>query len=142
MKKKKNEELDTKIENLENQLRRAVADYANLQRRFEEEKKEVIKFANTDLLIRLIPAFDTLFLAEKFVVNEGIKLTIKKLEDSLRELGVMRVKTVGEAFDPSFMEAVETVEGEDDEVIEEVTPGFSLYGKLLRAAQVKVGKKV
>src|SRR4051812_7600503 len=56
-------ELKERIEDLENQLMRAVADYRNLEKRFEDEKREYVKFANRDLLIRLIPAFDTLFLA-------------------------------------------------------------------------------
>ncbi len=137
-----NEELKKKIEDLENQLKRAVADYRNLEKRMDEEKREFVKFANRDLLLRLIPAFDTLFLAEKYVSDEGIKLTIKHLQDALLEVGVSRVKTVDEMFDATTMEAVTTEEGEENKVLEELRPGFTLNGKLVRPAQVKVGKKV
>jgi molecular chaperone GrpE len=133
-------ELKTRIEDLENQLKRAVADYRNLEKRFEDEKRDTIKFANRDLLLRLIPAFDTLFLAEKYVADEGIKLTIRHVKDSLRDVGVEQVKTVGADFDPSTMEAVTAEEGEENKVIEELRPGFTLNGKLVRPAQVKVGK--
>ncbi len=143
VKKKKDEvkELKERIADLENQLLRAVADYRNLEKRLDEEKKEFVKFANRDLLLRLIPAFDTLFLAEKYVVDEGIKLTIKHLQESLRDVGVERVKAVGEEFSPESMEVVTTEEGEENKVLEELRPGYTLNGKLVRPAQVKVGKQ-
>src|SRR4029079_13264629 len=117
-------ELKAKVEDLENQLKRAVADYRNLEKRFDEEKREFVKFANRDLLLRLIPAFDTLFLAEKYVADEGIKLTIKHLQESLREVGVEKVKTEGQEFDVQTMEVVTTGDGEDGKVLEELRPGY------------------
>ena len=142
-KKKRDEkiELKQKIEDLENQLLRAVADYRNLEKRTEEEKREFVKFANRDLLLRLIPAFDTLFLAEKYIADEGIKLTAKHLQEALREVGVEQVKTDGEMFDAETMEAVTTEEGAENKVLEELRPGYTLNGRLVRPAQVKVGKK-
>ena len=140
-KNKQTEQLEEKIKNLEEQVARAVADYRNLEKRLEDEKREFVKFANRDLLLRLIPAFDTLFLAEKYVSDEGIKLTIKHLQEALRDVGVERVATDGEMFDPEFMEAAATDEGEENKVLEELRPGFTLNGKLVRAAQVKVGKQ-
>lgn len=141
--KKKNDEVEKlkeKVEDLENQLKRSVADYRNQEMRFNEEKKEFVKYANRDLLLRLIPAFDTLFLAAKYVTDEGIKLTIKNLENALSEVGVERIEVEGKPFDPSVMEVVTTGEGEDDMVLEELRPGFMLNGKLVRPANVKVGK--
>ncbi len=133
--------LEQRIESLEDQLKRAVADYRNLEKRMEEERKETIKFANKELLMRIIPAFDTLFLAEKYVADEGVKLTVKVLQDALRDVGVERVAIEGQDYNPAVMEAVVTVEGEDNKVLEELRPGYTLYGKLIRPAQVKVGKQ-
>lgn len=138
---KKTEILEKRIEDLENQLKRAVADYRNLEKRFEDEKKEVIKFANKDLLLKLFSAFDSLFLAERYVEDEGLKLSIKKLNDVFSDIGVKRIKTIDEMFDPSFMECVDVVEGEENKVKEEVRPGFTLFDKVLRPAHVRVGKK-
>ncbi len=134
-------DLKERVEDLENQLKRSVADYRNLEKRLDDEKREFVKFANRDLLLRLIPAFDTLFLAAKYVTDEGIKITIKNLQDSLAEVGVQRVETEGQEFDPSVMEVVTTGDGEENMVLEELRPGFTLNGKLVRPAQVKVGKK-
>jgi molecular chaperone GrpE len=133
------EELKRKVTELEEQLLRSVADYRNLEKRVDEEKREFVKFANRDLLLRLIPAFDTLFLAEKYVADEGIKLTIKHLQESFKEVGVERVETSGKEFDAQIMEAIATGEGEEGKVLEELRPGFTLNGKLVRPAQVKVG---
>ena len=130
-----------RIADLEDQLKRAVADYRNLEKRLEDEKREFVKFANRDLLLRLIPAFDTLFLAEKYVTDEGIKITIKHLQESLRDVGVEKIQTEDQIFNPETMEALSTSEGEENKVLEELRPGYTLNGKLLRPAQVKVGKQ-
>ncbi|HVZ67015.1 MAG TPA: nucleotide exchange factor GrpE [Patescibacteria group bacterium] len=134
-------ELKERIEELDNQFKRAVADYRNLEKRFEEEKRETIRYANRDLLLNLIPAFDTLFLADKFTTDESVKLTVKHIQDILQRVGVERVKTDGADFDPIVMEAVATEKGTDGKVLEELRPGFTLNGKLIRPAQVKVGKE-
>ncbi len=140
-KKKKSEEaLEEKITDLENQLKRAVADYRNQRMRFEEEKREFVRYANRELLIRLLPAFDTLFLAEKYISDDGIKITIKHLRESLKDVGVEQVRTEGEMFNAEQMEVVTTDTGEENKVLEELRPGYLLNGKLVRPAQVKVGK--
>ncbi|OGH10890.1 MAG: nucleotide exchange factor GrpE [Candidatus Levybacteria bacterium RIFCSPHIGHO2_01_FULL_36_15] len=138
---KKVEELNKRIDDLENQLKRAVADYRNFGKRIEEEKQEFIKFANRDLLLRLFPAFDAFIIAEKYVKDEGLKLTLKKLTEVLKDAGVERIEVQGKEFDPLLMECVDTIEGEENKVTEEARPGFTLYGKTLRPTQVKVGKK-
>lgn len=135
------EHLEQKICNLDNQLKRAVADYINLQRRVEDEKREVIRFANRELLLALLPAFHSLFLAGKHTQDQGVQLTIKSVLEVLKSAGVERVKTEKQKFNAEFMEAVEVVDGQDGVVVEEVRPGFTLYGKLLTPAVVKVGGK-
>ena len=133
---------EQRIAELEEQLARTVADYRNLEKRFDDEKREFVKFANRDLLLRLIPAFDTLFLAEKYVTDEGIKITIRHLQESLRDVGIEKIQTEDQIFNPETMEALSTSEGEENKVLEELRPGYTLNGKLLRPAQVKVGKEV
>lgn len=146
MKDKKNqqikiEELEKKVFDLEDQLKRAVADYQNLEKRTEEQKREIVRFANKELLLQLLPAFDTLFLADQYIQDEGLKLSIKKLLEVFKNTGVERIETEGKDFNPAFMECVDTQHGEENKVIAEVRPGFTLFGHVLRAAQVKVSKK-
>ena len=132
-------EVDPKVAEFEDKYLRAVADYRNLEKRVAEERLEYIKFANRELLERLLPSFDTLFLAERYVQDDGLKLTIKTLYDALDQVGVKRVETESKRFNPDTMECIETVDGEEEMVIEEVRPGFTLFEKTLRPALVKVG---
>src|SRR5665811_1135759 len=146
MSKKKNEEKEEKkdksrekCDEFENQLKRSLADYKNLEKRVAKDRGNWIKLANKQILIRLLPALDALLLAEKHTKDEGVSLSIKTFIDALREEGVERIEVKGKDFDPLLMECVQVVEGEEGKVIEEVKSGFILYDKVLRPAQVIVG---
>ncbi len=134
------EQLENRIAELEEQLKRAVADYRNLERRSSDERIEAIKFANKQLIEALLPAFDTLFLAGKYTTDESIKLTIMRITEVLKENGIEKIDTNDAQYNAVEMECVEVVEGEKDKVTEEIRPGFKVNGRLIRPAQVKVGK--
>lgn len=129
------------FKNLENQLKRALADYQNLEKRIAEERSIWIKIANKDLLLKLLPGLDSLILAEKHTQDEGVKVSIKHFIDILGEVGVKRIETEGKDFDPNLMEAVSTTSGDEGKVIEEVRAGYTLFDTILRPAQVVVGKE-
>ena len=133
-------EENTELSNLENQLKRALADYQNLEKRIASEKSSWILASNKNLLLRLLPGLDSLLLAEKHTQDEGVKLSIKHFIDSLEAEGVKKIETVGRTFDPNFMEAITTQEGEEGKILEEVRAGYMLYDSVLRPAQVIVGK--
>lgn len=140
---KRNEtkELQERAQNLENQVKRTLADYQNLEKRVKEERSEFVKSANRDLLLRFLPTLDTLNLAQKHVDDEGLKLSIQQFLDALKEEGVQKIETIGAHFDPKTMEAVEVEEAEEGKVLEEIRAGYTLNGEVLRPAQVKVGKQ-
>lgn len=140
MKKHEKKVEQTELENLENQLKRALADYQNLEKRIAEEKAGWIKISNKDLILRLLPGIDNLLLAEKHTQDEGVKLSIKHFLDALENEGVKKIETEGRDFDPKLMEAVGTIKGEDNKVVEEVRSGYMIYDSVLRPAQVMVGK--
>ncbi len=129
------------LENLENQLKRALADYQNLERRIEENKRDWILSSNKDLILKLLPGIDNLVLAEKHTQDEGVKLSIKHFLDTLENEGVRKIETLGLDFNPKFMEAVDTAQGEEGKVLEEIKSGYTLYDQVLRPAQVVVGKQ-
>ena len=141
----KNKVLDEKqkeFANIENQLKRALADYQNLEKRVAEEKISWIRLANKDLLLRLLPGLDSLLLAQIHTQDEGVKVSIKHFLDILQEVGVEKIESLGKDFDPKFMEAVTTREGEEGKVVEEVRSGYTLNGAVLRPSQVIVGKNL
>lgn len=133
------DERDEQIKDLDDQLKRAVADYRNLERRSFEEQREAIRFANKHLVEALLPAFDTLFLAGKYTNDESVKLTITRLLEVLKDNGIEKVDTKNVKYNAETMEGIEIVNGEKDMVVEEIRPGFTVNGKLIRPAQVKVG---
>jgi molecular chaperone GrpE len=135
------EELRTRVIELEDQLKRAVADYRNLENRVSIEKQDFVKYANKNLVEQLLPAFDTVLLAEKYTDDQNFKITVKHILDVLKNAGIERVETVGKDYNPETMEAIEIVEGEKEKVVDETQPGFVLYGKVIRPARVKVGGK-
>lgn len=125
----------------ENNYKRALADYQNLQKRVANERQDWLKLANKELLLRLLPVLDTIMLASKHTQDQGIKVTSSMFLDTLKAEGITKIKTEDEKFDPATMECIETQEGEEGKVLEEVRTGYLIHDKLLRPAQVKVGKK-
>lgn len=134
------EEKNIELENLENQLKRALADYQNLEKRIAQEKSEWIKMANKDLILRLLPGLDSLILAKKHTKDEGVIVSIKHFLDVLEAEGIKKIETEGQEFDPKTMEVVSTTEGKENIVVDELRAGYTLYGTVIRPAQVVVGK--
>jgi len=129
--------------------KRERADFLNYKKEEFERVEGIIRYANENLILKLLPIVDNFYLAEASIPLalkedkwiEGFLQIKKQILDFLKKEGVERIKTVGEKFDPRFMEAVEEKEGEEEGiVVEEVQAGYTLYGKLIRPAKVRVGK--
>jgi molecular chaperone GrpE len=126
---------------------RAQADFLNFKRRNEQERLEFNKFANTNLLLGLLPPVDDLERALAAIPPEfadqnwvaGVRLVERKFKSSLESLGVKPILALGMAFDPNFHEAVREDKGPEGMVIQEFQKGYTLNGKLLRPAKVVVG---
>ncbi|MFA6215263.1 MAG: nucleotide exchange factor GrpE [Patescibacteria group bacterium] len=130
---------------------RAKADYLNLKKDTEKRQVELIQFANAALIAELLPIFDHFKLALKHVPDDqkdsdwviGFFHIKKQFDDFLKNLGIEEIKTVGEKFDPEFHEAVVHEENQDfetDVIFEEVKSGYTLHGKVIMPAKVKVAK--
>lgn len=133
---------DKEIEDIKNRLARTLADYSNLQKRVEEEKKVLVKFANANLLIKFLVVLDSLEEAAKHVQDEGLDLSIRKFKEVLASEGVKEIEAEGKDFDPNLHEAVDLVEGkEDGKVVEVLGKGYAFEDKVLRPVRVKVTKR-
>ncbi len=128
------------VDEWKNKYLRALADYQNLEKRTQEEKQEIRKFAAEVVIARLVPAIDSLAKAKEHLKDTGLDLAYKELETALADLGVTKIDVIGKPFDPHIMECIEVVEGNDGMVVEETLPGYMLHEKIVRVAQVKVGK--
>ncbi len=131
--------LKTKNQELENQVKRVLADYQNLEKRVAEQRRELIMSANKDLLLKILPILDTLVLASKHSQDQSLQVSIQQFLDVLKNEGITKIKTENEDFDPNTMEAIGTKKGEEGKIIEEVRSGYMIGDKILRVAQVIVG---
>lgn len=136
----KTSECEQRVQNLENQLKRALADYQNLVKRVGEERRDWIKSANKDIILRLLPILDTLILARKHDASEGFSVSIKQFQQALKDEGVEKIETEEKQFDPHIMECVQMEKGEEGKVLEEIRAGYKMGDKVLRPSQVKVGQ--
>lgn len=124
--------------------RRALADYHNLLRQTAREKEEFNQFAKEMFLQEILPVYDNLRISLQHINQEtsnnswleGIKHIIKQFKNVLENMGLEEIYTEGEKFNHNTMEALE---GRGDYVVEEVTPGYKLNGKIIRVARVIVG---
>ncbi|MFH1995655.1 MAG: nucleotide exchange factor GrpE [Candidatus Omnitrophota bacterium] len=127
---------------------RAHADIENAKKRLEREKTDILKFAGSEFVYKLLPILDNLEIAMKHAkeakdlksVQEGMTMIQLDIRKFLTELGVEKVKALGEKFDPLRHEALEFVSGggEEDTITEELQSGYTLNGKLICPAAVKI----
>jgi molecular chaperone GrpE len=131
--------LDEQIKDLNNKWKRALADYQNLEKRFEQEKKEFVKFSNAALLDKLLGVLDDLQRAEKHINDKGLSIAIDQFKSVLKTEGVEEIEAKGQEFDPELMDCVDVVKGEKDRAMEVLQKGYKLNNKVLRPAKVNVG---
>ncbi len=130
----------SKTEDLENRLKRALADYANLEKRIVREKEAFVKFANAQLLDKLFLVLNDLERCQKHLKNKGLSLANDQFKEVLASEGVEEIKVLGRKFDPETMDATEMTVGPKNKVVEVVLKGYYLNDKVLRPAKVKVGQ--
>ena len=132
---------------------RAVAEYENLKKRVEREKTETIKFSNQFLIIELFPIMDSFDSAinsieksdDKESFLKGLKMLQREFHRVLEVNGLKKIKTVGEKFDPGVHEAEEEIHTDKfpiGVIAEEIRSGYTLNGRPLRPALVKVSKGI
>lgn len=139
--KREDKKIQDEIADLTNKWKRALADYQNLEKRVEGEKEEFVRFANANLVLKILPGLDSLEAAQGHLKDEGLNLVIKQLKDGLKQAGVEETETLGKEFDPEYMECLELVEGEKGKVLDEIRKGYKLGSRVIRTALVRVGKQ-
>jgi molecular chaperone GrpE len=133
------------------QLLRIAADFDNFRKRSRKEIEEVRRRTIEDTLREVLPIVDNLERAagamsdatEVSAVTEGVHMVLRGFEDIASRLGLKRVASVGNQFDPTCHDAVqqeETNEHAPGTIIGEVVPGYYLGERLLRPAMVVVAR--
>ena len=137
------ESLKQQIEEFKNKYLRALADYQNLEKRINQERFELMKMGNKNLLIKVIPFLDNLEKAEVFVHDPGLKISKDHFMQILKEAGLEEMDLLKKDFDPNLAEAIDIVPGKDNnKIVEVLRKGYKFEDKIIRVAQVKVSKKL
>lgn len=140
--------LQEQFEQVSGQFKRALADYHNLEKRVAEGRSEMAAWASTNLIGKLLPSLDYLEMATAGVGDEekksgwfkGVEMAVRALRDTLKNEGLDEIRA-DDGFDPALHEAVDTRVGAEGKVLEITRRGYVLNGKVLRPAQVIVGRK-
>ncbi|MEC8437954.1 MAG: nucleotide exchange factor GrpE [Pseudomonadota bacterium] len=133
------------------QLLRTVAEMENVRRRAQRDVENAHKFAVEKLLSDLLPVVDSLEKAEEAAkttdnadsMAEGISLSLKLFVSTLEKSGIAIVDPLGEPFDPQLHEAMAmepNPDAEPNSVMDVMQRGYTLNGRLVRAAKVVVVK--
>lgn len=134
-------ELQDKVESLDNSWKRALADYSNLEKRTSEEKENFLTLVKIQVIESFLPFFDNLEKIQEHSDDEGLRIVIKDLKNTLKNMGVEEIDALGKDFDHNTMEAMELKKGEKNKVLEIYQKGYLLNGNLLRPAKVVVGQE-
>ena len=156
------EDLKKKVEELEGLRQKfllAAADYENAKKRNARDKDDFIKFSQERILKDLLPVLDNFERAVSHAnaasanasgyealrqnlttVISGVERVQKQLNDILKMHGLKRIETAGQMYDPHVHEVVAHVseEGKEDQIVDELEPGYTLQDRLLRAAKVRI----
>jgi len=141
-------DLQQQIDTLTAALQHERADAVNLRRRHEEEIANLRTRLKATVVRDLLPVIDNFERALKHVPADlagndyikGVQGVVKQFEKTLADLGVERIKTTGEPFDPRYHEAVSMEEGSGSQevVSEELQAGYKLGDEVIRHAMVRV----
>ncbi len=140
------EKANIELDAMKNQLARAMADYANLQKRTDEERSTMFKLASISFMTKILPIIDNLKQAQNHVSDSGIAIIIGQLETLAKDEGFEEIKIkVGDEFSELTMEVTEVLETDKDldnnRVSEVVMSGWKYSdGTIVRHARVKVFK--
>ena len=145
------EELKEKISLLEEETLRAKADLINYRKRKDEEVSMMLKYANSDLIMELLPVLDNFERAldnkekNKELENylEGFKLIYENIKEILKNNGVTEIEALGKKFDPLYHHSISMRKDESkesEEVLEVYQKGYMYQDKVLRPAMVIINE--
>jgi molecular chaperone GrpE len=153
------EELSAKTEEAENKARewqdkyiRLSAEFDNYRKRTLKEKSDLIKFANEDLLKKILPVIDDFERGIQIIdksedidaLRKGIHLIYNKFSDFLKQNGVKEIEATSQAFDLDFHEALTKIPAPSEElkgkVVDVIEKGYILGDKVIRYSKVVVGE--
>ena len=140
---------DQKIEDLEDRLKRNLAEFDNFRKRTEKEKSAMFDMGAKSILEKLLPVIDNFERAFSTVPEDpeaaqyakGMEMIYRQLLKNLEDAGATPIDCKGKPFDPNYHNAVRHVEDEslgENVIVEEFQKGYMYKDSVLRYSMVKV----
>ena len=138
--------IDPILAALNDKYLRICAEYDNFRKRSQKEKEALYKDVKADTLKSFLPVYDNLLRAlaqptEDAAYAKGVEMIMAQFNTTMEKLGVEKIESLGQSFDPAFHNAVMHVDDEskgENEIVEVFQEGFRLGEKVIRFAMVKV----
>ena len=125
---------------------RVCAEYDNFRKRSQKEKEAIYAEVKSDTLLKFLPVYDNLERAlsqptADEACRKGVEMIMNQFVATMEKLGVKKIESLGQSFDPAYHNAVMHVDDEEkgeNEIVEVFQEGFILGEKVIRFAMVKV----
>lgn len=134
------------LEEMTDRYKRLMAEFDNFKKRSSKERETLYASLTADIVTSILPVVDNLEKAvstktEDESYKQGVEMVYKQFIDTLANLGVEEIKTVGETFNPEYHEAVSSVQDDtlgEKEIKEEFRKGYKIGEKVIRHSMVVV----
>ena len=146
--KKKKDKRDEQIADLNDRVKRQMAEFENFRKRSEKEKSQMYDYGARAIVEKILPVVDNFERGlsgipegEGDAFAEGMRMTYKQLVTALTEAGVTPIEALGQEFNPDLHNAVMHVEDEEageNMVVEEFQKGYKYHDIVVRHSMVKV----
>ena len=146
------EELKTQVEEQKDRYLRLSAEFDNYRKRTLKERSDMLKTANGDTLSGMLPVLDDLERAMQSMekatdvaaVREGVVLIYSKLQEFLKNKGVIEIDAMNQVFDTDLHEAITKIPAPSEDlkgkVVDVIQKGYKIDTKVIRYAKVVVGE--
>jgi molecular chaperone GrpE len=135
-----------------NHLQRLQAEFDNYRKRVQKEKSDLRDYLIQDFIYRMLEVIDNIdralhpsnAAADVNSYRQGVEMVFQQMVNILKDQGLVRMDTVGQAFDPRLHEAIgqqETGDCEAGVIVSEYMPGYTINDRVLRAPKVVVAVK-
>lgn len=134
------------LEEMTDRYKRLMAEFDNFKKRSSKERETLYNSLISDIITSILPVVDNLEKAvsvktEDESYKQGVEMVHKQLIDTLSNLGVQQIPTIGETFNPEYHEAVSSVQDDtlgEKEIKEEFRKGYKIGDKVIRHSMVVV----
>jgi molecular chaperone GrpE (heat shock protein) len=127
--------LELALSQCQERERRALADYQNLLRQSQNQRANLIKLANADLLLAILEPLEHLSVANEQLQDEALNMIVKQIWKRLSDMGLEEIEVLNKKFNVETMEVVEK-KGDGEKVVKVLRKGYRLNGEIIQYAQV------